>query len=242
MLAKIKEGLPGTLAPVLRADLLGRIHALNADYLELLAAEHQASGRAAQLQYFSPKLQTALAQLPASARERIARAPYALYSLCFEDVRFWQAACAPASASLDARYVANSSAWLQGPFCEIALIYAWQMASAHPLAARMLYSMSAPVCEVLTAAPLWQIKQIAGHYPGLLIPRWPRNPVFWPELVRLASLEDPYRLATAQLLGLQLISAELIGASSRGGSAGPFSGRSRASMSVAPRHLHLRLR
>jgi hypothetical protein len=242
MLTKIKEDLSGTLAPVLRADLLRRVHALNADYLELLAAEHEASGRAAQLQYFSPKLQTALAQLHAPTRDRIARAPYALYSLCFEDVRFWQVACAPASAALEARYVANSSLWLQGPFCEVALIYAWQTASAHPMAARMLYSMSAPVCEVLTATPLWQIKQIAGDYPGLLIPRWPSNPVFWPELLRLASLEDPYRLAAAQLLGLQLISAELIAASSRGGSAGPFSGRSRASAPVARRHLHLRLR
>jgi hypothetical protein len=242
MLARIKEDRPGTLAPVLRADLLGRIHALNADYLELLAAEHEVNGRAAQLQYFSSNLQTAFAQLPAPTRERIARAPYALYSLCFEDVRFWRAACAPASASLEDRYVANSSAWLQGPFCEVALIYAWQTASAHPIAARLLYSMSAPVCEVLTATPLWRIKQIAGDYPGLLVPRWPRNPVFWPELLRLAGLEDFHRLAAAQLLGLQLIASELIAASSRGGSAGPFSGRSRASMPIAPKHLHLRLR
>jgi hypothetical protein len=242
MLAKIKEDLPGTPAPVLRADLLGRIHALNCDYLELLAAEHEVTERAAQLQYFSPKLQAALAQLSAPARERIARAPYALYSLCFEDVRFWQAACAPASAPLDVRYVANSSAWLQGPFCEVALIYAWQTASANPLAARVVYSMSAPVCELFTATPLWQIKRIAADYPGLLIPRWPRNPVFWPELLRLATLEDIRRLAAAQLLGLQLIATELIAASSRRGSVGPFSGRSRASTPIERRHLHLRLR
>lgn len=242
MLAKITEDLSGTLAPVLRPDLLGRIRALNADYLELLAAEHEVSGRAAQLQYFSPKLHPAFAQLSAHAREQIARAPYALYSLCFEDVRFWQAACAPASAPLDVRYVANSSAWLQGPFCEVALIDAWQTAHAHPLAARMLYSMSAPVCELLSAAPLWQIKRIAGDYPGLLIPRWPRNPVFWPELLRLANLEDFSRLAAAQLLGLQLISADLIAISSRRGSAGPFSGRSRTSMPQARGQLHLRMR
>ena len=243
MSAMIKEDLPGAYAPVLRVDLLARVHSLNLDYLELLAAEHELAGRAAQLQYFPPKLHPTFAELSQSQRERIASTPYALYSLCFEDVRFWRAACAPAKASLDVRYAASSSAWLQGPFCEVALIYAWQVASSHPLAARLVYSMTADVREILIDTPLWQIKRIANDYPGLLIPRWSRNAAFWPDLLRIPKLAvDHGGLMASQLLGLQLITADLIAATKREGCVGPFSGRRSSSVGQTGRHLRIRMR
>lgn len=243
MSARIKEDLLGAHAPVLRADLLARVHSLNLDYLELIAAEHEVPGRAAQLQYFAPKLHPVLAGLSQAQRERIASTPYALYSLCFEDVRFWRAACAPAKAALDARYAASSSAWLQGPFCEVALIHAWQVASSNPLAARLIYSMTAEVREILIDTPLWQIKRIANDYPGLLIPRWSRNAAFWPDLLRVPKPAlNQGRLLATQLLGLQLITADLVTATKRDGCVGPFSGRRRSSMAQTGGHLRIRMR
>jgi hypothetical protein len=44
MLRNVTEDLPGASAPVLSAAVLARIHELNFDYLELLAAEHNAVG------------------------------------------------------------------------------------------------------------------------------------------------------------------------------------------------------
>jgi hypothetical protein len=41
------------------------------------------------------------------------------------------------------------------------------------------------------------------------MPRWPTNPAFWPDLIRLAAANDTRRLGTARLLGTQLIAAEL---------------------------------
>jgi hypothetical protein len=43
------------------------------------------------------------------------------------------------------------------------------------------------------------------------MPRWPTNPGFWPDLARFAAAGDQQRLATAKLLGSQLIAAELQG-------------------------------
>jgi hypothetical protein len=232
-----KDDLPGSVAPVLRQDLLARIHTLNEDYLQLLAAEHAVNTRAAQLQYFSPKLQQALAALSAVVTRDLARTPYTLYSLCFEDLRFWQAACEPVPALLDARYAPNGSSWLQGGFCEVALIYAWQAAGLYPLAARVVYSMGEAVRQLLAAAPLWQIKRIAADYPGLLMPRWPTNPSFWPDLLRFANERDSVRLATTRLLGTQLIAGELVAVSKPNHSSGAFSSAGRA---VSTRRVQLR--
>lgn len=242
MSARIKEDLSGAFAPVLRPELLARIRALNLDYLELIAAEYEVPGRAAQLQYFAPKLHGAFAELSHAQREKIASAPYALYSLCFEDVRFWRAACAPASGPLDVRYAANSAVWLQGPFCEVALIYAWQTASANPLAARIVYSMSPEVRELLVDTPLWQIKRIACDYPGLLMPRWSRNQAFWPDLLRTPDAPNHGRPLATQLLGLQLIAADLVTATKRDGSIGPFNGRRQAYLAEPSAQRRLRMR
>ena len=65
------------------------------------------------------------------------------------------------------------------------------------------------VAECIADTPLWQLRRIAVDYAGLLMPRWPTNPCFWPDLVRFAAAVMPRRLATAQLLGSQLIAAEL---------------------------------
>lgn len=234
MLDPITEDLPISRAPVLRTELLVRIHALNLDYLDLLAAELVSNECAAQLQHFPPKLQASFAELSVADRNRIARAPYALYSLCFDDVRFWQRACEPVADSFHTRYASNTSSWLQATFCEIALIHAWQMAMIAPLAARVIHAMSEPVLRLLTGTPLWQVKRIANDYPGLLLPRWPSNRGFWPDLIVFSRADDAMRLATTHLLGLQLIAAELGARASRGGSPAVFTRSSRAP------HVHVR--
>jgi hypothetical protein len=202
------------LAPVLRLDLLDRLHALNADYLELLAAERKHGNWAAQLQYFPARLCEGFDQLSDKARLRICRTPYALYSLRFEEERFWRLACRPICAPLDIRYSAQRSDLLQGAFCETALIEAWQTARAFPLAARLIYAMNESVRTSFAALPLWQVKRLASDHPSLLVPRWPANAGFWPDLLAFA-LADDARLSSVQLLGTQLISAELAAVQSR---------------------------
>ena len=209
------EDLPGASAPVLSAAVLARIHELNVDYVELLAAEHNTAIADGQLQHLPCKLHAALAELSSAARATLAALPYTLYSLGFEDEKLWRSLAEPAalatSLSMSERYAQPYSTSLQASLCEVALLYAWHVATSSPLAARLIYAMPERVAQQLTAAPPWYVRRLAVHHASLLMPRWPTNPGFWPDLVRFAAAGDHLRLATAKILGSQLIAAELQG-------------------------------
>jgi hypothetical protein len=205
--------LPGATTPVLTADLLARIHELNLDYLDLLLAEQAVGDEGGQVQQLPVRVREGLAMLSPSARRALAAMPYTLYSLGFEDEGFWRFACDPAALlvpmSVRERYAPPRGPALHGSFCELALLYAWHVATSHRLASRVVYAMPEATARRLTATPLSLLKRIAANHPGLLMPRWPTNPGFWPDLVRFAATSDESRLATAKLLGNQLIAAEL---------------------------------
>jgi len=211
MKSKITDVLPGATAPVLRADLLARLHALNADYLELLATQPAASELSTCL---PPRVHAGLVALGPSERRRIARTPYALYSFRFDEVRLWQKICTPAADSLAHRYRAAATSMLDA-FRELALIEVWQVAQTDALAARLLYGLPDLVRTMLIAQPLWRIKRIAAEHSRALAPRWPANRRYWPDLIRFAQENDAIGLRTAQLLGTQLIGCELDRASPR---------------------------
>jgi hypothetical protein len=215
------DEMPGASAPVLGAAVLARIHELNLDYLHLLAAEHDLPEVGlkpdphGQLQHLPSKLHAAIAELSPAARSSLASLPYTLYSLGFEDEKLWRSLAEPAalasSLSMSERYAQPHSASLQASLCEVALLYAWHVATSSPLAARLVYAMPESVTQRLTAAPPWYVRRLAVHHASLLMPRWPTNPGFWPDLVRFAASGDQQRLATAKVLGSQLIAAELQG-------------------------------
>ena len=199
--------------PVLEPALLARIQQLNLDYLELLVAEHALPECAAQLQHLPPKQRTALAALAPSALHSLAATPYTLYSLGVEDENFWASICASATESMPSsvvhRYARTTETSAQYGFCKLALLHAWHVAATNPLAARVVYAMPHATAQRLATTPLWQVRLIALSHATLLMPRWPTNPAFWPDLTRLAAANDQRRLSTAKLLGLQLIAAEL---------------------------------
>jgi hypothetical protein len=210
---KVRKHNVHTAAPVLDAALLGRIQQLNLDYLELLVAEHSRGEWAAQMQHLPPTQRAALAALPASALSAMAATPYTLYSLGVEDENFWASICADSIAGIPStvehRYAPTSDKTAQYAFCKLALFHAWHVAATNPMAARVLYAMPYTTAERLAATPLWQITCIASSHAALLMPRWPTNPAFWPDLIRFAAAKDMRRLTTARLLGVQLVAAEL---------------------------------
>jgi hypothetical protein len=216
MLRNATEELPGASVPVLSAAVLARVEELNLDYIELLAAEHNAASAGdAQLLHLPCKLHAMLAELSSTARASLAALPYTLYSLGFEDEKLWRSLAEPAALAatlpMNERYMQPHSASLQAALCEVALLYAWHVATSSTVAARLIYAMPEAVAQRLTAAPPWYIRRLAVHHASLLMPRWPTNPCFWPDLVRFAAAGDLQRLATAKLLGSQLIAAELQG-------------------------------
>jgi hypothetical protein len=217
MSRQFTEELPGASTPILSAAVLARIHELNLDYIELLVAERNAVAVSdGQLQHLPCKLHAAIAGMSPSARASLAALPYTLYSLGFEDEKLWRALAQPAalaaSMSMSERYTQPRDASLQASLCEVALLYAWHVTTSSPLAARLIYAMPETVAERLMVAPPWYVRRLAVHHASLLLPRWPTNPGFWPDLVRFAVAGDQQRLATAKVLGSQLIAAELQGA------------------------------
>ena len=220
MSRQFTEELPGASTPILSAAVLARIHELNLDYIELLAAERSAVDAIdGQLQHLPCKLHAAIAEMSTSARASLAALPYTLYSLGFEDEKLWRALAQPAalaaSMSMRERYAQPRETSLQASLCEVALLYAWHVTTASPLAARLIYAMPETVAERLKAAPPWYVRRLAVHHASLLLPRWPTNPGFWPDLVRFAVADDQQRLATAKVLGSQLIAAELQGSAAQ---------------------------
>jgi hypothetical protein len=199
------------VAPVLHPAVLARIHQLNLDYLELLVAERDATHASTQLQYLPPRQRGALSALSPRALRALAAMPYSLYSLGFEDENFWNAVCESATSSSSAvqRYARIGDASAQCSFCELALMEASHVAGKNTMAARMVYAMPYATARRLIDTPLWQIRCIAGRYGELMMPRWPTNPAFWPDLIRFAASNDARRLHATRLLGVQLIAAEL---------------------------------
>lgn len=200
-------------APVLNAALLARTRQLNLDYLELLVAERDSTDGSTQLQHLPPRHRAALGALSPRALRALAAMPYSLYSLGFEDENFWNAVCESATSSASAmaiqRYARVGDASAQCSFCELALLHAWHVAAKNTMAARMVYAMPYATARRLVNTPLWQIRCIAGSYSELMMPRWPTNPAFWPDLIRFAAANDTRRLHMTRLLGTQLIAAEL---------------------------------
>ena len=111
---------------------------------------------------------------------------------------------------------------VKAAMAEVAMVAAWHTAAVSRIAARFLFGMSEGIATSLSCTPLWQLRRIAIDCAGLLTPRWPSNPAFWPDLIRFATTGNQAKLEAARLLGTQLIAAELEGHSS-------YAPRSRAS-------------
>lgn len=232
---EVAQQLPlGTRAPVLSTALLARIHGLNRDYVELLLAEQRAAATNAAIETLPLKVLAALEGLGREALALLTATPFALWSLRFDDLHFWaevlrdslpgtttvgERVGTPLEAqhsvrsdeSFEARYGAPIAWPMRTGFCEVALFLAWHTAASNRVAARVLFAMPDSVAAMLVRVRLWRLMRIAIDFPGLLMPRWPNNPVFWPDLARFAAAGDQRRLATTQLLGTQLLASELDG-------------------------------
>lgn len=196
-------------ARVLDAALLHRAHELNRDYVELLLAQPHSERDP---ECLPSRVLHEMSALSSAARVRLAAAPLMLFSLGFEDQPLWRALLEDARIAEPSppqdRYAALTLSSAIS-FCEVGLFFAWHTTVLNRFAARMLFSMPDALADRIVQTPLWRLRRIATEFPGLIVPRWPANPAFWPDLVHFAAAGDWHRLETAQLLGSQLIAAEL---------------------------------
>lgn len=196
---------------VLTSGYLVRIHELNREYLQVLLAEP----RVPRFGCLPPSLLDRLEALSPTARDAMAECPYALYSLRFDDAGFWEALGEQWDAQSLGQRPARSAPSAARSLCEVALFLAWHVAVCNPLATGLLYGMPPGVAQGLARRPLRWLQRVAADYPDLMMPRWPTNRCFWPNLIDAAGGGDAQRLRMARLLGSQLIAAELDAAQAR---------------------------
>lgn len=210
-----RESLPGIVAPVLTAPILSGIHRLNRDYVELVIAGSNETDAADAL---PPAVISGLRALSPQAIAALAACPFALYALGIEHQDSWRNHLGGSADSENAAsYLSRELAPRESAFAISALFFAWHVASSQRVAAKVLYALADTAIDRLLALSLAELQRIACRDSGLLAPRWPGNAAFWPDLIRFAALGDTQRLTTTQLLGSQLIAADLrANASARG--------------------------
>lgn len=203
---------------VLTAAVTAQLRQLNRDFLDLLIVEHQiGTDRSPSPNLFlPPTVARELCQLPGSALDAIARCKYTLFSLAFHATDFWcRMAQAATHEAITQRYQWNCHTDAAHPeatsaaFLSIALTFAWHLDQTDKRSARVVLALRDDTGAAFESIPLWRLPQIAHQHPRLLSPRWPDNPGFWPDLIRIARDGSASQLEAARVVGAQLIAKEL---------------------------------
>ncbi len=183
----------------LTKELLGSLRDLNHRFLDLAAARRDAGG--------GPwaELPSGVALLSSAQKRAAASCPYALFDVRFHDDSHWRARLqngAPGSVA-DAPAPGGAAA----EFTELALFFAWHVASAGTLAAQLILGMNAHTAASLGGLTVTRLPALAAQELPNLRARWSECAAFWRALIDAASHADPKALRHVQLFGLQLAAA-----------------------------------
>ncbi len=190
--------------PVLAAGDVALVGRLNRDYLDLLSGTgpHELLG---------VELLGALRQADAGMRDAIAGCSYSLFTLRFPEGAAGEWSALPQVQDPAAhRYSAlTGDAGTWPAFITTAWFFAWHLSRNSPLSARFMLWLHPGHAALLADFAPWQLRHLAALQPSPLPPRWQSNPCFWPDLIRFARNHQSLRLTAAQLLGVQLLAADI---------------------------------
>ena len=142
----------------------------------------------------------------------MAACPYALFDAAFRQHECWQAICsspgtppreAASATSGPAEYLAEYDA-----LTEMALFFAWHLATTNALATRLVLGMSSATAELIRSSTLPTIAGATRARRRLLRPRWPQRTLFWRRLLTITAQSSQEEATTAQLMGIQLMATE----------------------------------
>ncbi len=180
------------------AAILEPMAELNAEILDALA------GATAGLQWQWRALGDA-------ARQRLARCPFLLVDAGFARPELWGAVpCAGVHEPLPVATLLAQRGPLPTPLLRRVLLFAWHLARANRLAARVALGMSAPCLVMMAGCRFADLESLAERRPSWIRPRWDDRPDIWQAWLAAAARESPHELETLQLWGLQKLAADLV--------------------------------
>jgi hypothetical protein len=187
----------------LTAEILASVRGLNHRFLDLAgarAAAWRAAGRGG-----AADLAGQVAPLSAAQREAAASCPYTLFDLRFQDDEYWQLRL----QNTGCRQVADAAPIDEetANFVQLALFYAWHVASTARLAAQLLLGMNCETVAAFRRTPVNSLPALVSTEAVNLTARWSHCGAYWNALVGAASRPDPAGLRRVQLYGLQLAAA-----------------------------------
>ena len=188
------------------SSLFDPLAELNAEILEACAgapARPTASSTEASLHW----QWRALGEL---ARARLARCPYLLVDAGFTDADRWvNLPRAGVHEAVPIRVSADRRAPLATPLLRRILVFAWHLARANGLGARIALGMSPSCAEIVAGFRFADLEALAEQRPLWIRPRWHDRPEVWKAWMIAAAEESPRGLERMQLWGLQTLAAAL---------------------------------
>jgi hypothetical protein len=156
----------------------------------------------------APRLVAALREdwrrLDAKAQRRLSACPCLLLDAGFAEPQRWDgiASSSVMDGGVRSGYFRSRSGVA---LVRRTLVFAWHLARANRVSARVILGMSALSAERIAASRLADLEALAELAPGWIVPRWERQPIVWRQLIGAAYRGQPLLLRQAQLRGLQLL-------------------------------------
>ena len=197
------------LGSIWDATLLEPMAELNAEVLEALAAAAAQQSPAGA----TPALQWQWRALGEAGRLRLARCPFLLVDAGFARADYW---CTPPGAAVHETVPAPARPAQRGvlatPLLRRVLLFAWHLARANRVGARVALGMSAACAGAVAGWRFADLEAVAELRPAWIRPRWENRPEVWRAWLSAALQESPQGLERLRLWGLQSLAAEVTAA------------------------------
>ena len=187
-----------------QAETLESLRELNRHFLDLVAMrsdDWDSSKRVGLPREVSGRI----APLSHAQKKAVANCPYALFDLRFADEDHWCARLAGEREWNVSDSVSADENTLQ--FVNLALFFAWHVASTGTLAAGLLLGMSEPICTLFRSATIDCLPGLAATEAANLTARWSHSSIFWSALMNAGARTNLAALRRIQLSGLQFAAA-----------------------------------
>jgi hypothetical protein len=186
------------------AKMLESVSELNHRFLELIAAQPN-DWNSSRLAGLPSEVLGQVVPLSAAQKKAAANCPYALFDLRFHDDAHWQTRFRAGGQWSVADQASVDEATLE--FVRLALFFAWHVALASKLAARLLLGMNDATVAAFRTATIDCLPSLGLAEVANLTARWSHCASYWRALTGAASRPNSAALRRVQLYGLQLTAA-----------------------------------